>query len=103
MWTRGDVGHDLSYKTKKYLGQENTSFFLLVQARVREERKRRAKSFLPRSMKFRWSEFIGLRTKVHCIDEAHAWVPKTWDFADDSNEKFGKSKVSGLGSVHKAS
>ena len=31
------------------------------------------------------------------------WVPKTLDFAEDPNEEFGKSKVSGLESVHKAS
>ena len=28
------------------------------------------------------------------------WVPKTRDFVWDSNEELGKSKVSGLGSVH---
>ena len=27
-------------------------------------------------------------------------VPKTWDFAEVSSEEFGKSKVSGLGSVN---
>ena len=31
---------------------------------MREERKRRAKNFLPRSTEFRWSKFIGPRTKV---------------------------------------
>ena len=38
--------------------------------------------------------------KVHLLDEGHAWVPKTRDFAEDSSEELGKSKVSGLGSVH---
>ena len=71
--------------------------------RVREERKRRAKSFLPRSTKYRWSVFVRLRTKVHRIDEGYAWVPKTQDFTEDPNEEIGKSKVSGLGSVHDAS
>ena len=28
------------------------------------------------------------------------WVLKTQDFNEDSSEEFGKSKVSGLGSVH---
>ena len=28
------------------------------------------------------------------------WVLKTWDFVEDSSEEFGKSKVSGLESVH---
>ena len=41
--------------------------------------------------------------KVHRIDEGYAWVPKTWDFVEDTNEGLGKSKVSGLGSVHEAS
>ena len=54
-------------------------------------------------MEFRRSEFIGPRTKVHRIVEGYAWVPKTWDFAEDPNEEFGKLKVSGLGSVHEAS
>ena len=38
--------------------------------------------------------------KVHLLNEGYAWVPKTRDFAEDSSEEFGKSKVSGLGSVH---
>ena len=70
---------------------------------MREERKRRDKSFLPRSTKFRRSKFIGPRTKVHRINEGYAWVSKMRDFAKDPNEEFEKSKVSGLGSVHEAS
>ena len=54
-------------------------------------------------MKFRWLEFVGLRMKVHRIDESYAWVPKTRVFFEDPNEEFGKSKVSSLGSVHEAS
>ena len=64
---------------------------------------RRAKSFLLQSMGFRRSEFIGPRTKVHHINKGYAWVPKTWDFTEDPNEEFRKSKVSGLRSVHEAS
>ena len=70
---------------------------------MKEERKRRAKSFLPRSTEFRQSKFIGPRMKVHRIDKGYAWVPKTLDFAEDPNEEFEKSKVSGLGSIHEAS
>ena len=70
---------------------------------MREKRKRRAKSLFSRSTEFRQSEFIGPRTKVHRIDEGYVWVPKTRDFVENPNEEFGKSKVSGLGSVHKAS
>ena len=51
-------------------------------------------------MEFRRSEFVGPRTKVHLLDEGYSWVPKTRDFAEDSSEEFGKSKVSGLGSFH---
>ena len=54
-------------------------------------------------MEFRWSKFVRLRTKVDRIDEAYTRVPKSQDFAEDPNEEFGKSKVSGLGSVHEAS
>ena len=38
--------------------------------------------------------------KVHLLDESYAWVSKSWDFAKDLSKEFGKSKVSGLGSVH---
>ena len=38
--------------------------------------------------------------KVHLLDNGYVWVSKTCDFAEDSSEKFGISKVSGLGSVH---
>ena len=31
------------------------------------------------------------------------WVPKTLNFTEDSSEEFGKSKVSGLGSVNETS
>ena len=54
-------------------------------------------------MEFRRLKFVEPRTKVHHIDEGYAWVPKTWDFTEDPNKEFGKSKVSGLGSVHEAS
>ena len=70
---------------------------------MREERKRRAKSIIPRSTEFRQSKFVGLRTKVHRINEGYTWVPKTQDFVEDPNKEFGKSKVSGLGSAHEAS
>ena len=71
--------------------------------RVRKERKKRAKSFLPRSTEFCQSKFIKLKMKVHLIDEGYAWVPKTHNFTEDPNEEFGKSKVSGLRSVQEAS
>ena len=48
-------------------------------------------------------EFIRQRTKVHLLDESYTWVTKTQDFAEDLNKEFGKSKVSGLKSVHETS
>ena len=46
------------------------------------------------------SIFIQPRTKDHLSEKGYAWVPKTRDFAEDSSEEFGKSRVSSLGSVH---
>ena len=103
MDTWHDVGHDLSCKSKRDLGQERLDFPAISRMRVREERKRRAKSFLPRSTKFRRSNFVGTIMKVHHIGEGYTWVPKMRDFTEDPNEEFGKSKVLGLGSVHEAS
>ena len=73
-----------------------------MRERGREKRKNKNKNsnFSLRSTEFRRLEFVGPRTKVHLIDEGYVWVPKTRDFAEDSSEEFGKSKVSGLGSVH---
>ena len=51
-------------------------------------------------MEFRWSEFFGSRMKVHLLEEGYECVPKTRDFTEDSSKEFGKSKVSGLGSIH---
>ena len=60
-------------------------------------------SFSLRSTEFRQSEFIGPRMEVHLLDESYAWVLKSRDFAKDSSKEFGKSKVSGLGSVYETS
>ena len=73
-----------------------------------EKRKIKNQNFSLRSIEFRRSEFrrlefFGPRTKVHLLDEGYMWVPKTQDLAYDSREEFGKSKVSGLGSVHRTS
>ena len=45
-------------------------------------------------------KIVGPRTKVHLLNEGYMWVSKTRDFAENSSDEFGKSKVSGLGSVH---
>ena len=101
MWR--DVGHllnlRLSWSKKGELGQKENIFSGLTE-RVREERKRRAKSFLLRSTEFRRLKFIGLRTKVYRIKKGYAWVTKMGDLVEDLNKEFRKSKDSGLGSVH---
>ena len=102
MDTWSEVGHDLNLNKKRQKGKKDPifSWFCL---RVREEGKKRVKSFLPRSTEFRWSKFVGPKMKVHCIDEGYAYVPKMRDFVEDSREEFGKSKVSCLRSVHETS
>ena len=57
-------------------------------------------NFSLRSTEIGWLELIEVRTKVHLLDKGSVWVPKTQDFIKDSSEKFKKSKVSSLGSVH---
>ena len=63
----------------------------------RERERKKNSNFSLQSTEFHRSEFVGPRTKVHLLDEGYTWVPK---FAEDSNEEFGKSQVSGLGSVY---
>ena len=70
---------------------------------MRKREGKESSSFSLRSMEFRMSEFIGSRMEVHLLDESYAWVSKSQDFTKDSSEEFGKSKVSGLGSVHETS
>ena len=99
-----DVSHmsNLSIKLEqKRIWERGSPFSRLC---VRDERrggeKERNPNFSLRSTKFRWSEFVGLRTKVHLLDKGYVCVPKKQDFAEDSRKVFGKSKVSGLGSVY---
>ena len=44
--------------------------------------KEESQGFIPRSMEFRWSVFVGLRTKVYHIDEGYTWVLGNRDFAE---------------------
>ena len=53
--------------------------------REKERRKKNTKTSL-----YDLRDSVGPRTKVNCIDEGYAWVPKTRDFAMDPNEGFGK-------------
>ena len=63
---------------------------------MRKERKKRAKSFLPRSTEFHRSVFVGPRIKVHRIDKGYAWVPRKKDFAKDPRREFWEIKVIGF-------
>ena len=67
---------------------------------LEREIERESSNFALRFTEIGWSEFVGPRMKVHLLDKGYAWVSKTRDFSKDSSEEFGKSKVSGLGSVH---
>ena len=68
---------------------------------VRErEREGKSSNFSLRSTEISWSEFVGIKMKVHLLDKGYTWVPKTQDFSEDLSKEFRKSNVSGLGSVH---
>ena len=64
--------------------------------REKRERGERNSNFSLRSMEIGGSVFVGPRTKDHLPDKGYTWVPKTRDFAEDSSEQFGKSRVSDL-------
>ena len=71
--------------------------------REKEKKKKRGEksfNFSLRSTKIGGSVFVEPRTKDHLLYKGYAWVPKTRDFIEDSSEEFGKSRVSGLESVH---
>ena len=82
-------------------GGGSLSLWLFERERERERKKEKKNSnFSLRYTEFRLSKFVGPITKFYLLDEGYAWVPKTRDFAQDSSEEFGKSKVTSLGSVH---
>ena len=50
-------------------------------------------------MEFRRSKFVGLRTKVHLLNEGYEWVPKTRDITgiqerSSGNQRFRVYEVS---------
>ena len=47
-------------------------------------------------MEFRWSVFVGSRTKVHRIDKGYAWVPGKRDFVEDQEGRFQEIEVVGF-------
>ena len=72
--------------------KKKRSIFTGLTERVRKERKRRAKGFLPRSTEFRLSVFVGPRTKVYRIDEGNAWVPRKKDFTKDPRKEISRNR-----------
>ena len=65
--------------------------------RERTREKEESQGFLPRSMKFRWSVFIGLRTKVHRIDEWYACIPGKRNFTEVPRGEISRNQFLGLG------
>ena len=43
-------------------------------------------------MKFRRSDFVEPRLKVHHLDEGYAWVQKMRGFVEDPNEEFSGNR-----------
>ena len=87
MDTWRDVG--IVYKLKDNLEKSNLrekeliSYCCSYNERERGEEEINS-AFFPLSTEFHRSEFVEQRTKVHLLDEGHAWILKTWDFAEDS-------------------
>ena len=84
------------------LGQKEPTFLGLTD-RVREERKRRVKSFLPRSTEFHWSVFVGAKNKSSPHRQGLRMGAENANFVEVPDEKFRKSKGSSLGIVPGAS
>ena len=80
--------------------KEKKSFLSFWFELEKEGEKKKEKEKIQTSLFDDLRSSVGSRTKVHLLDEGYAWVPKTRDLAKDSSEEVGKSKVSGLRSVH---
>ena len=100
--------HDVSYPLKtlvRALGtkRKKISFhfpFSFDREREEERGEREQQAFSLRSTEFCRLDFIGVRLKVHYLDEGYVWVPKGKDFDEDLKEEIrGKWKFSSLGGV----
>ena len=77
-------------------------FYARFYVRVKEVEEESFQAFFRRSTKYRMSEFVEPRTKIHLLNEGYTCVPKTRNFVEDPKEEIlGKSKFSGLGGVLK--
>ena len=98
MWSMSpNLRIKLNKRLKSYRAEKEQNFYWRENVREKEGD---GSNFSLQSTEIGWSKFVRPRMKVHLLNEGYAWVPKTRDFAEDSSEEFGKSKVSGLGSVH---
>ena len=61
--------------------------------RAKRKRKKENPTFFPRSTELCQSEFVGARTKVHCLKEGYAWVPKMKDFNEDPKKEIWGNQI----------
>ena len=78
----------LKDKVKMRGGGQNISHFYGFYMRESKKERHRTKDFFRQSTKFCRLEFVGPRTKVHCLDEGYACVPKRRDFTEDPKEEI---------------
>ena len=87
-----DTWHDMSQSLinqieLKMRGGER-KYLILLLFLCERGRGREVQDFFWRFTEFHWSEFIKIRTKVHCLDEGYAHIPKMRDFIEDPKEKI---------------
>ena len=101
MWQ--DEASHLTLDQTNSVGRRRRKIGKKKEKREKRERGERSSNFSLRSTEIDGSVFVGPRTKDHLLNKGYAWVPKTRDFTKDSSEEFRKSRVLGLGSVHRTS
>ena len=69
-------------------GRHNITHFSGFYVREGKREKKTIQVFFRRSTKFRRSEFVGPRSKVHRLDKGYACVPKMRDFIKNPKEEI---------------
>ena len=77
---------------EQILGERKRSFSGL-ETMGEKGRKERTPRFSLRSTELRQSDFVGLRLKVHRLDEGFAWVQKRTDFTEYPNEEISGNQI----------
>ena len=98
MWQ--DEASHLTLEQTNSVGRRRRNRGKNKEKKEKRERGKRSSNFSLRSTEIGGSVFVGPITIDHLLDKGYAWVSKTRDFIEDLSEEFGKSRVSGLGSVH---